>query len=119
MASLEVAGLGVALTSSRVGAGLLDSSKIAGCATPATVAVAPYTPMVAFAVMGAVVATPSAPVVTCSVVAPSAKTPEAPLSGRAKLTGTLGCGRPATSTTKACNGSANTVPIVVLWPEPP
>src|SRR5690242_15213863 len=61
--------------------------KLAGVATPATVAVTAYVPVVPFAVKGGSVATPLAFVMTVSVANPE-KDPLGPLDGAVKVTAT-------------------------------
>ena len=60
--------------------------KLAGVATPGTVAVAENVPVLPFAMMTVEVAKPEGLVVTVSVLAPPAKVPPAPVAGSAKVT---------------------------------
>jgi len=89
------------------GPAVFDREKLAGMATPATVAVTVYAPTVPLAVKTAAVATPLAFVVP--VFVPPAKVPLAPLAGAAKVTTAPLTGLPPESFTVACNCVVNAV----------
>ena len=82
------------------------SEKVAGVATPVTVAVAEYgPPAVPLAVMAGDAATPDELVVAVAVVPPPAKVPLAPLVGRLNVTDTPPSGFALASLTVALSGN--------------
>ena len=99
------------------GPGVFVKLKLAGVATPETLAVTVYVPAVAFAVKMAAVATPLALVV--AVVNPPANVPLAPVPGAANVTTTPLTGLLPASFTVAVNWFANAVPIMMVCGVPP
>jgi hypothetical protein len=93
----------------------LVSEKLAGVATPDTVAATTYPPNVPLAVNTVDVATPL-PFVTAVLVV--AKLPLAPVAGGVNVTVIPLSGFPPASFTVATNGDAKAVSTAALWPEP-
>src|SRR5205807_2402329 len=89
--------------------------KLAGVATPLTVAITVYEPSVRLALKVGAVATPLVLVVT---VAEEAKVPLAPLPGAAKVTEAPGTRLLNASLTVACNAVAKVALTVALWGVP-
>ena len=100
------------------GPGIFVSEKLAGVATPATVAATLYDPAELFAAKVGEVATPEALVVALTDNEP-AKAPLGPEDGAVKVTVTPETGFPPESSTVAVNGLANELLMATLWPLPP
>jgi hypothetical protein len=97
---------------------VLPSAKLAGAATPATLALTVKAPVVPLAIRVGAIAIPAALVVAVAVVKPP-KAPLAPELGAVNVTVTPEAGFPKPSWTVACNAVPNAVPTTVVCGVPP
>ncbi len=98
---------------------VLVRAKVAGSATPLTVAVAFQAPAMALAVTTGETATPSASVVALAVRTPPGNVPDAPGAGNVKVTSTPATGTPPVPVTVADSGNAKSVMTGADCPPPP